>query len=116
MKFPNASPIAPAWKSLTPWGMSKSRWPSYLVLDKNSFSYCSLRTDAVHAVHALIGTRDQPTREQGYGCTAQTYRFRSEEHTSELQSLMRISYAVFCLNKTNNNKTYHTSTVAQAYH
>src|SRR3546814_10105061 len=26
-------------------------------------------------------------------------RLRSEEHTSELQSLMRISYAVFCLNK-----------------
>src|SRR3546814_4883909 len=31
---------------------------------------------------------------------------RSEEHTSELQSLMRISYAVFCLNKKNEkNKT-----------
>src|SRR3546814_2964615 len=30
--------------------------------------------------------------------TAQT-EFRSEEHTSELQSLMRISYAVFCLKK-----------------
>src|SRR3546814_1521729 len=30
---------------------------------------------------------------------------RSEEHTSELQSLMRISYAVFCLKK-KNNKTY----------
>src|SRR3546814_10059311 len=28
---------------------------------------------------------------------------RSEEHTSELQSLMRISYAVFCLKKTTNN-------------
>src|SRR3546814_4832865 len=28
---------------------------------------------------------------------------RSEEHTSELQSLMRISYAVFCLNKKKNN-------------
>src|SRR3546814_2029341 len=28
---------------------------------------------------------------------------RSEEHTSELQSLMRISYAVFCLKKKNNN-------------
>src|SRR3546814_1355935 len=28
---------------------------------------------------------------------------RSEEHPSELQSLMRISYAVFCLNKKNNN-------------
>src|SRR3546814_3613078 len=30
---------------------------------------------------------------------------RSEEHTSELQSLMRISYAVFCLKKKNNNNT-----------
>src|SRR3546814_6523517 len=29
--------------------------------------------------------------------------FRSEEHTSELQSLMRISYAVFCLKKTKKN-------------
>src|SRR3546814_6969737 len=37
---------------------------------------------------------------------------RSEEHTSELQSLMRISYAVFCLKKTtkysSTNKTYTT--------
>src|SRR3546814_10851897 len=31
-------------------------------------------------------------------------RSRSEEHTSELQSLMRISYAVFCLKKTNMNE------------
>src|SRR3546814_8715473 len=29
---------------------------------------------------------------------------RSEEHTSELQSLMRISYAVFCLKKKNNKR------------
>src|SRR3546814_5939557 len=35
---------------------------------------------------------------------------RSEEHTSELQSLMRISYAVFCLKKKNNQQTtQHTS-------
>src|SRR3546814_6569829 len=33
---------------------------------------------------------------------------RSEEHTSELQSLMRISYAVFCLKKKNNTKEPHT--------
>src|SRR3546814_7886514 len=32
-------------------------------------------------------------------------RARSEEHTSELQSLMRISYAVFCLNKKTPNST-----------
>src|SRR3546814_4736180 len=31
---------------------------------------------------------------------------RSEEHTSELQSLMRISYAVFCLKKKKSNLTY----------
>src|SRR3546814_3314815 len=35
--------------------------------------------------------------------------FRSEEHTSELQSLMRISYAVFCLTKKNNVTHPHTS-------
>src|SRR3546814_2034289 len=36
---------------------------------------------------------------------------RSEEHTSELQSLMRISYAVFCLKKkTKNKNTQHIST------
>src|SRR3546814_8069053 len=38
---------------------------------------------------------------------------RSEEHTSELQSLMRISYAVFCLNKQTiqhqNTLSYHTT-------
>src|SRR3546814_7657910 len=35
---------------------------------------------------------------------------RSEEHTSELQSLMRISYAVFCLNKKKNTTTHvHTA-------
>src|SRR3546814_10790786 len=33
--------------------------------------------------------------------------FRSEEHTSELQSLMRISYAVFCLKKKKNNNKKH---------
>src|SRR3546814_10683184 len=35
---------------------------------------------------------------------------RSEEHTSELQSLMRISYAVFCLKKTKQNTHTHEYT------
>src|SRR3546814_9992907 len=35
---------------------------------------------------------------------------RSEEHTSELQSLMRISYAVFCLNKKITNTTNEQNT------
>src|SRR3546814_6235962 len=35
---------------------------------------------------------------------------RSEEHTSELQSLMRISYAVFCLKKKTKKKAHHCQT------
>src|SRR3546814_10382907 len=44
------------------------------------------------------------------GCCAETATeyLRSEEHTSELQSLMRISYAVFCLQKKNIMITYTT--------
>src|SRR3546814_3573534 len=38
------------------------------------------------------------------GAQAFTPRVRSEEHTSELQSLMRISYAVFCLKKKQKQK------------
>src|SRR3546814_8439066 len=37
-------------------------------------------------------------------------RRRSEEHTSELQSLMRISYAVFCLKKKNKETQHKTNT------
>src|SRR3546814_9953674 len=57
-------------------------------------------------------------RPDGYTITTLTYDsvitvpfqkllpgYRSEEHTSELQSLMRISYAVFCLKKKNKKKT-----------
>src|SRR3546814_10823805 len=38
-----------------------------------------------------------------------TENLRSEEHTSELQSLMRISYAVFCLKKKNQKNKKHTN-------
>src|SRR3546814_4503893 len=47
---------------------------------------------------------------------------RSEEHTSELQSLMRISYAVFCLkkkktkNKKNENSILKQRHIKKAYH
>src|SRR3546814_6790620 len=43
-------------------------------------------------------------RLSGQGHARQRAGYRSEEHTSELQSLMRISYAVFCLKKKKNNK------------
>src|SRR3546814_10781339 len=46
------------------------------------------------------------TRNQRHPALARRTVGRSEEHTSELQSLMRISYAVFCLKK----KKQHTNT------
>src|SRR3546814_3955253 len=47
---------------------------------------------------------DSGARDRGVRTRAATW-CRSEEHTSELQSLMRISYAVFCLKKKNNSHT-----------
>src|SRR3546814_4564155 len=41
-------------------------------------------------------------------CADHAQNLRSEEHTSELQSLMRISYAVFCLKKKKTNPCYYT--------
>src|SRR3546814_9659535 len=41
---------------------------------------------------------------------------RSEEHTSELQSLMRISYAVFCLKKKKTKKQKKTSQTLESRH
>src|SRR3546814_8352013 len=50
-----------------------------------------------------ISTSSMPTTAQT--SPAVTSSTRSEEHTSELQSLMRISYAVFCLKKRNTQQT-----------
>src|SRR3546814_1257074 len=52
------------------------------------------QVDAMLAVLLLIEARQILARD------AREHAVRSEEHTSELQSLMRISYAVFCLQKT----------------
>src|SRR3546814_3295139 len=51
-------------------------------------------------------------RYNGLQLAEQTGANRSEEHTSELQSLMRISYAVFCLKK----KTTSLNTISRTYH
>src|SRR3546814_1150714 len=49
---------------------------------------------------------DEPIRKAAIDVTSSGSEVdRSEEHTSELQSLMRISYAVFCLKKKTKNKT-----------
>src|SRR3546814_1510631 len=52
------------------------------------------------------GNRNRHFRADGGGCAkgGAWHDARSEEHTSELQSLMRISYAVFCLKKKKNTQ------------
>src|SRR3546814_10788683 len=61
----------------------------------------------VAATDAIIGAMSSGCREVGTTTSASR---RSEEHTSELQSLMRISYAVFCLKKKTNKLKANTTT------
>src|SRR3546814_1353450 len=75
-----------------------------------AFGLCPLLTQA--AIDALreVGTEEQKRLYLGKLVSGEwTGTMRSEEHTSELQSLMRISYAVFCLKKTNNHKQLRTN-------
>src|SRR3546814_9225360 len=63
---------------------------------------------AGHPFDLLVGVRPQEWQDRlflfGQGDRQAVRPDRSEEHTSELQSLMRISYAVFCLKKKKENK------------
>src|SRR3546814_2627106 len=64
------------------------------------------RPIALHRVSRERDDRNMPRRRVGLEApcrlpAVQHRQARSEEHTSELQSLMRISYAVFCLTKKN---------------
>src|SRR3546814_8754789 len=62
---------------------------------------------AVETIGRRIGARCADAHARGAALAADGQggigKARSEEHTSELQSLMRISYAVFCLKKKNKN-------------
>src|SRR3546814_9739338 len=51
------------------------------------------------------GRPDVKVLDDGWTAVTRDRSLRSEEHTSELQSLMRISYAVFCLKKKKNTNT-----------
>src|SRR3546814_8953247 len=62
------------------------------------------RLDAFGALAFAVGIEIAGKEGRDAIARRQYLRDRSEEHTSELQSLMRISYAVFCLKKKTTNK------------
>src|SRR3546814_6145567 len=81
------------------------------------FRSCLDKSISRYAMGAAIGTVSRPAC-----CSVRRSRPRprSEEHTSELQSLMRISYAVFCLKKKNTKDTktkkqYDNNTLRHTY-
>src|SRR3546814_5079584 len=86
--FPYTTLFRSTIRTRTQAGLSRKRWESPKVLPSPAASACDMKPSTINS------GRD----------------WRSEEHTSELQSLMRISYAVFCLKKKNNNNNI------QAYH
>src|SRR3546814_5335209 len=66
------------------------------------FPYTTLFRSRRGSIRARFSTAATSTARFPMGCGA----MRSEEHTSELQSLMRISYAVFCLKKKKKKENY----------
>src|SRR3546814_5145272 len=64
----------------------------------------AIMADASQSSTAEVSIDIQAMTVRSHSCQAQFTLARSEEHTSELQSLMRISYAVFCLKKKNTNQ------------
>src|SRR3546814_2283900 len=68
--------------------------PSVTIAYQSYGTLDAARSNAVLVCHALTG--DQYVARE-HPATGKPGWWRSEEHTSELQSLMRISYALFCL-------------------
>src|SRR3546814_5612591 len=68
---------------------------SYLVPEQYSYLKNPLHANMIIVVGTLVIFLSGSL----LGKLSKKAQFRSEEHTSELQSLMRISYAVFCLKK-----------------
>src|SRR3546814_3805547 len=76
--------------------------------DAGGERFTTLICAEVDRIATLIDQMEHFSRGQPVACSAinlypPIHQARSEEHTSELQSLMRISYAVFCLKKKKSN-------------
>src|SRR3546814_1739490 len=77
----------------------KARYSKHYRITKEELEWLGIQVEELgRVVHAVCSERIEQLRAD-----------RSEEHTSELQSLMRISYAVFCLTKKTHKTSLHYS-------
>src|SRR3546814_1971387 len=91
----------PAWKSQSSVASTLCQWDFCPASSRNNIAVAVPRAPSGDSTRQV--SRYQPP--SGWGCrsslriSSEASLIRSEEHTSELQALMRISYAVFCLQK-----------------
>src|SRR3546814_6633796 len=93
----------------TPWASSASASVIPVRPPPKIITSCCMTASVplpVRSVQNYLGKRDGYGKQFSDGDDGDDRR-RSEEHTSELQSLMRISYAVFCLKKNKNYNDHH---------
>src|SRR3546814_16848862 len=96
-------PYTPLFRSVREDTWPDGRWDLVKEQHTRSGAFVSVRTDITERKRAELALRDQESRLE-QALAERTAQIRSEEHTSELQSLMRISYAVFCLTKKKKHK------------
>src|SRR3546814_3349259 len=83
----------------------ETRVSRYLAINMERFARIERGEETAFAVLSDLRAMEEPYRDPLLAGWREVFRKtrassgRSEEHTSELQSLMRISYAVFCLKK-----------------
>src|SRR3546814_4938379 len=104
------SPGGDVFDGLTIYQALKARTePTTVVVDGLAASIASViamgADKVIMAPKATLMIHDGWSAAVGNAADMRKLADRSEEHTSELQSLMRISYAVFCLKKKKNNTT-----------
>src|SRR3546814_5716830 len=87
------APLSAAHDSIAPLRVTPHQWTNRLGYRSTGFIVWPRNYQTSSRYPAIIITHGSDADER-----------RSEEHTSELQSLMRISYAVFCLKNKNDNR------------
>src|SRR3546814_8300126 len=99
-------PYTTLFRSLSSCRLSNVECRDYVLAHHDDLSEIPCIASAIRPVPYCTRSNDMTviSRSVPGASSMSLIAFRSEEHTSELQSLMRISYAVFCLKKKKQSK------------